>query len=81
MAERRKAFIGNIVFEGSRICPEWTYACDQPEIDMLWAPSNHVRKAIETGFRQYLEKYTVKVNVVPHGYDPKLFNTLIHNIS
>jgi glycosyltransferase involved in cell wall biosynthesis len=74
LADRRKAFIGYIVFEGDMIPFEWATACIQDEVDEIWCPSNHTKYAILEGVRFFFNKdIDEKVKVIPHGYCPNIF--------
>jgi len=81
-----KINIGFLVFEGDQIPACWLEECLNPDIHMIFVPSEHTKQAIWDAYfnedypfmdREILkgedEKFWNKVHVIPHGIDPELF--------
>ena len=76
--ERNKTNIGFLVWEGDKIPKSWMKDCLNPEIDLIFVPSEHTRMAIEntvvdTKDLIATKQLMSKVHVIPHGVDPNLF--------
>ncbi len=75
MAERRKALIGLMVFEGSCISYDWWDAMRQSEVDQIWCPSRHTYNSIQKGSEKFDKGYcSEKIQIIPHGVDTNMFN-------
>jgi glycosyltransferase involved in cell wall biosynthesis len=70
MAGDRLPFFGPFgVFEGSRIPYGWKLRAEKKHIDMIFVPSKHTELAFRNAGVDKIFK------IIPHGYNPEIFNT------
>jgi glycosyltransferase involved in cell wall biosynthesis len=90
--QKEKKNIGFLVWEGDKIPLSWLRECSNPDIDMIYVPSEHTKQAILNTERDINDgiirdalkgnapyvTWTVrpKIVVIPHGVDLTLFKPL-----
>ncbi len=80
LGDKTKHFIGFLVWEGDKIPKYWIEYLMDERVDQIWVPSLHTKDAICQTFREsastedYMSDYHKKIKIVPHGYDPEIFN-------
>ena len=73
-----KHFIGFCVWEGSNIPKFWIEHIMNPDVDAIFVPSTHVKKAILNTFKDSdlpdsSKIISKKIHVISHGVDPCIF--------
>ena len=69
LSKNPKHFVQFVVWEGDIIPAFWEKHLDNPKVDEIWVPSEHVKIAIINRCPQVKDK----IFIVPHGVDFKLF--------
>lgn len=67
-SDKLPAFYGYVVFEGTKMQPDWVRAINSEGVTGVIVPSKHVEDACKNS------GVTKPISIVPHGYDPKIFH-------